>query len=540
MTKDNGFGIRRGRTNNKSFLITEFNIIDRINEYAGCETLGFYLSIKRYINRKDFEKENEVNYTQAWLSNKFNITNYKYYKHLHSIFNVGLIDIEKFIIVDFFINYNNEGKKNPLVRKKILYFSTLENKNINLKGNIENIIADKNPEIPLELINIVSVDHKTNYIIHDYPPIDIYEKNNYKLIPYREWDKEMSKFQRGENRSEKQLQNNKNSDNKNKKIPSSDNQKNPPSDNQKYPSSDNQKVNIIIETSNSIIESSNNTINQSIENENKKEIDRLIDIDNKFKNIGYKTYKELLSELQLKLTLSEYPYTNWLSTVEKSIWEMYYYNETKVKNRMVDQYEVVTKLQDLNWNMVVNAIDKVNEVSQYEEIKYPIAFMKTTLFNEIDEYSARVQAQVNYDLNELNENKTKKYGKNEVEKIVSNKRKEYYDKNKNEKDNSAGIYSKRNINDSMSPNNTELELTEKYKDTRYEGVFSNIKAEITPAAYNSFFSETILDIKETEGTAILKIKGDNLIKQVLENKFINLIEKHFSSIGIEKVLIENA
>ena len=92
----------------------------------------------------------------------------------------------------------------------------------------------------------------------------------------------------------------------------------------------------------------------------------------------------------------------------------------------------------------------------------------------------------------------------------------------------------------MSPNNTELELTEKYKDTRYEGVFSNIKAEITPAAYNSFFSETILDIKETEGTAILKIKGDNLIKQVLENKFINLIEKHFSSIGIEKVLIENA
>lgn len=196
------------------------------------------------------------------------------------------------------------------------------------------------------------------------------------------------------------------------------------------------------------------TINLSIESENKKEsinkkgIDRLTDIDNKFKGIGYKTYNELLHELQLKVTLTKYPYIHWINTVTKAIWEMYYYDEIKIKNRMVDQYEVVSKLQDLNWNMIINAIDKVNEISQYEKIKYPVAFIKITIFNEIDEFSARVQAQANYDLNDNEgqanfgsnyknrfhnfEGSSKNYTEDEIEKIVKNKREEYYDKIKNE------------------------------------------------------------------------------------------------------------
>ena len=235
---------------------------------------------------------------------------------------------------------------------------------------------------------------------------------------------------------------------------------------------------------------------------------------------------------------------------------MYYYDNTKVKNRMVDQYEVVTKLQNLTLDMIINSIDKVNEASQYEKIKYPTAFMKTTIFNETDEYFARVQAQVNYDLNGNNEEEqspnsnyknrfhnfesaSNNYTEDELDEIVNNKREEYYEKKKNENDTPNYIYPKSDVNDLISPKDIEPDLIERFKDTQYEDVFNDIKAEITPAAYDAFFKETISEVKEMEGTAILKIKGDNLIKQILENKYIKLIEKHFSSMGVEKVLIEN-
>ncbi len=543
MSKINEFGLREGRKEEYPYLNTKYDIIDAINEYSSCETLGFYLSIKRYINRKKFKKQNEVNYEQKWLVKKLNLTNYKFYKHLHTLFNAGLIDIEKYAIVEFFINYNIEGKKNHLVEKNILYFSTLENINIWFKGNVEKLIAEQNPEIPVELINVVSIRHKTNYIIHDYPPINIFQENNYKLVAYRDWDEEMNKFQRGENKT------------KNENRPSSNNQKNPPSNNQKNPPSNNQKEkNNIIEVNNTIIESPNNIINQSTDNENenikdnsnKNKIDRLIDIDNKFKNIGYKTYKELLAELQLETTLVELPYKSWLNTVKRALWEMYYYDETKIKNRMVDQYQVVTKLQELNWNMVISAIDKINEVSQHENIKYPVAFMKTILFNEIDEFTGTIQAQLNYDLNGKKEDKysqneyknrfhnfesrVKNYSDDYVEDIANNKRMEYYKKLEDEN-------IMKTDNDMLINPIDSTSLIEKYKGTEFEPMLINIKSEITPISYETYFDSNITELKKIKDKLIIKIKGGNLLKKILENRYLSLIEKHFNSIGIKSIEI---
>lgn len=98
------------------------------------------------------------------------------------MFNIGLCDVEKIVKVKFFINYNLEGKENPLVEKSILYFSTLEDIDISLKNNIENLINEYYPHIPQELIKIVDVINNTNYIFHDYPPIDILEANNYEFV----------------------------------------------------------------------------------------------------------------------------------------------------------------------------------------------------------------------------------------------------------------------------------------------------------------------------------------------------------------------
>ena len=428
-----GFNVREGRSN-KQYINTNFDFIDALNRYADCETLGFYISFKRYINRKDNNKENQITYTQAYLQKQFNIGRTKYYRHLKTLFNIGLCDVEKIVKVKFFINYNLEGKENPLVEKSILYFSTLEDIDISLKNNIENLINEYYPHIPQELIKIVDVTNNTNYIFHDYPPIDILEANNYEFVQYRDWDIVMNRF----------------SNSKNTDTPPSQNKKDPPSQNEKDPLSQNRKVNNIIELNNNISKPSNNIINQSIECSdekgeiNKNNKDRLIDIDKKIKEKGFISYDDLVYDLRLMKDYYDYPISEWIDSFKKALWEMYYYDDTKVRGKRISQFDAISKLQSLNIDMVITTIEKVIERSKEEKIQYPIAFLKTAIFNEIDEFSARIQAQVNYDLSDNKsrdkpklkrknrfhnfENRTDKYSAEELDAIVRRKREEVMEK----------------------------------------------------------------------------------------------------------------
>ena len=219
-----------------------------------------------------------------------------------------------------------------------------------------------------------------------------------------------------------------------------------------YPLSQNRKVNNIIELNNNINKSSNNIINQSIEgsdekdgiNKNKK--DRLIDIDKKIKEKGFISYDDLVYSLRLEKHFFDYPICEWIDPFKKAIWEMYYYDDTKIRGKRISQFDIITKLQNLNIDMVTTTINKVIEKSKEEKIQYPIAFLKTAIFNEIDEFPARIQAQVNYDLSdnksrdkpELNrktrfhnfENRTDKYSAEELEAIVRRKREEVMEKYK--------------------------------------------------------------------------------------------------------------
>lgn len=205
-----GISIREGRSN-KQYINTNFDFIDALNRYADCETLGFYIAFKRYINRNDNTKENQVTYTQAYLQKQFNIGRTKYYRHLKTLFNIGLCNIEKVVRVKFFINYS--ANANPLTERSIVYFSTLEDIDIPLKNNLDNVISEHYPEIPVELIKIVEVNNYTNYVFHDYPPIEILKANNYEFVQYRDWDIAMNRFS-----SRKNLQ-------KDNNTPSSQNRK---------------------------------------------------------------------------------------------------------------------------------------------------------------------------------------------------------------------------------------------------------------------------------------------------------------------------
>ena len=431
MENNNGINIKEGRSN-KQYINTDFDFIDALNNYADCETLGFYISFKRYINRKDNTKENQITYTQSYLQKQFNIGRTKYYRHLKTLFNIGLCDVEKIVRIKFFINYNLEEKENPLVEKSIVYFSTLEDIDISLKGNLEKVINQYYPEIPEELIKIVDVINNTNYIFHDYPPIEILESNKYKFDKYRDWDIFMNRFSSSKNTQK----DNNTPSSQNEKVGLAQNKKDPPSQNENHPPSQNRKVNNIIELNNNRIESSNTIINQSIKDFNKK--DRLIDQDKKIKEKGFISYEDLIYNLRLDKSFYDYPISEWIDPFKKAIWEMYYYEDTKIRRRMVSQFDIVNKLQMLNIDMITTTINKVIERSKEEKIEYPIAFLKTSIFNEIDEFFGRVQAQVNYDLSDNKnldkpnfkrrtrfhnfEQRTDKYSAEELEAIARRKR----------------------------------------------------------------------------------------------------------------------
>ncbi len=440
-----GIGIKEGRSN-KQYINTNFDFIDALNRYADCETLGFYVSFKRYINRKDNTKENQVTYTQAYLQKQFNIGRTKYYRHLKTLFNIGICDVEKLVKVRFYVNYNLEG--NPLVEKSIVYFSTLEDIDIPLKNNLENVINEHYPEIPSELIKIVDVNNYTNYVFHDYPPIEILESNNYEFVQYRDWDIVMNRFSSSKN-SQKD---NTTPPSQNRQEGASQNRKDPPSQNENHPSSQNRKVNNIIKLNNNINKLPNNIINQSIKSfDEKEEIDknkkdRLIDIDQEIKDKGLITYDDLVYNLRLEKQFFKYPVSEWIDPFKKALWEMYYYDYTKIKGKEIPQLDIINKLQNLNIDMIITTIEKVIESSKEQEIQYPIAFLKTAIFNEIDEFSARIQAQVNYDLNENKsrdkpqvkrktrfhnfESRTDGYSAEELEAIARRKREEVFKKYK--------------------------------------------------------------------------------------------------------------
>ena len=435
MTKKvEGLLIREGR-NRKQYINTEFDFIDALNNYADCETLGFYISFKRFINRKDNTKDNQITYTQKYLETKFNIGRTKYYRHLKTLFNAGLCDVEKTVEVKFFLNYNLEDKKNPLVEKTLLYFSTLDDINISLKDNLEELIESNYPEIPKDLIKIVDVVNRTSFVFHDYPPIDIFEDNNYEIVAYRDWDILMNRFSSGKNSKKNVEKETSNPPSQNKKDPSSQNRKEGGSQNEQHPSSQNEKEgdsqnrkdppsqnrnlniikelsntrielpNIITEPPNNIIESSNtrnevpNNINQSISpsidignNENMEiEIEGHTDISNNQMDSYNKTIRDC------ELGSIDESYRNAVSHAIKLLFlDIENKNRIRIGENVIPSEMVRNDLNRLNYLVIEHAVNKFKEASGETEIRNKVAYLKTCIYNSIHEVGIDVDSELRY------------------------------------------------------------------------------------------------------------------------------------------------
>ncbi|MCQ4925055.1 hypothetical protein NE686_18280 [Tissierella carlieri] len=252
---------------------------------------------------------------------------------------------------------------------------------------------DKRYQYRVDLSKISSDLFKIGYILQDY------KVNIMELLKLPNLQNENTNFQNGNTSSQNEktlnyanLQNASSSfqnENSNLQIENSDLQ------NEKAISKTTSNTTIDITSNNQSNEEENNGNNIYREKINK---DRLIDVDTQIKNKGFKTFNDLSYDLSLHKEFYDYPYSEWIDTLKKALWEMYYYDDTKIKGKLVTRFDVITKLQNLTLDIVNSTIDKVIESSKSQEIQYPVAFIKTTLFNEIDEFYARTQAQVNYDI----------------------------------------------------------------------------------------------------------------------------------------------
>ena len=207
-----------------------------------------------------------------------------------------------------------------------------------------------------------------------------------------------------------------------------------------------------------LITKSINTNNQLIEagdEENKSENNRLIGLDKQIKEKGFISYEDLIYDLRLDKQFYDYPYNDWIEAIKKAIYEMYYFDDTRIRGRNVSRFDTISKLQGLNYDIIISTIDKIIESSKKQEIRYPAAFIKTILFNEIEEFSAKNQAMVNYneyfsegtDIDKINrltrfhnfEHRSDNYSEEELEDIVRRKRESFRSKEKLEFKNSGRV-----------------------------------------------------------------------------------------------------
>jgi len=507
MKDEKGFVIKEGRKNKKHYLYTEYDLIDNILEGLDSEHLGFYIALKRYIDRKNNTKDDQITYTQKYLQNKLNISSRKYYRYLHNLYNVGLIDIEKTATITFFVNFNIEGKENPKVSQTITFFSTLEGINLSLKG-IENHIEN----YPTELINVIDVKINTSYLIHELPPMNVFEENKFKLKPYRNWQEDMAKFKRGKSK-------------KNKIDPSFQNEKVASSHSEKVPSFQSEKVNNINKLNNNINELSNNTINQSSNNSN-----RLIDdVDKDIEKSNFKSYHQLIEYCYLN-DENNYPYpkNSWIDTVKTAIRHMYSDEYTKVNGRTINRYDVIEKLQKLNWSIVDSAIEKAIAESYNKKIHYPVPFMKSILFNEIDQFEVNIQNDINYSLNGagaiIDENHENIH-ENIAEDIKNRKQEQELVK----KDSNISIDS-----DTFLTEENIKPIIERVEEEYIEPL-NEVKKEITQVSYNAFI-DSILDIYKDSKILNIVTRND-FLKGILENRYKNLLYEKFKEIGIKEINI---
>lgn len=383
MTKiENGADCRQGKIG-KLFLCTYFDVLDALNEYGSITLQGFHNTLRRYINRKEATKENEVIYNQKWIREKMRITDKIYYKNLKMAYNCGMLDIEKSIEITFYVTI--DGEKSELQTKSFLFFSTITGLDIEIKDPKSQL------GFPKKSITITRFKSKTSYILNDTPGDEIFKNNNFKLVEFRNYDEDLERFRRGTDKKVRKVRKKDDVDNvdecgqnvdnfvdnqekevKKQEKPSLPMEKGGPLPMEKGGPLPMEKVNnnIILDSFNNIILDSNNS-NHSFKEQSENELNEL---------------NEIKSRCQLKCFGKDEFF------IEALVEDLYYTKSITCNKTLLKQPVIRKRLLNLNYDILrTSQIKYKNRQKEHiekgiEPVKDVMSYYKTVVINTLMGY----------------------------------------------------------------------------------------------------------------------------------------------------------
>lgn len=216
-----------------------------------------------------------------------------------------------------------------------------------------------------------------------------------------------------------------------------------------------------------------------------------------------KGFYELINSLELNKLKDKY--SDYKEAVESALMDLYFCDDTIINKRCVPRTLIREKLKKINLLTIEYAIENFINASKEVQIKYPKAYLKVCIYNSVDEKDIEFKSRVNYDLNCLNEN----------------------------------ISSSKESNDVNIKKNFEeiIPLHERYKGSEFECVIDSIRKIIgNKPAYKTFF-DSIISLKRA-GDTVYIIVQDIFYKNILENRYKDIILEAFNKINIKNIVIQ--
>ena len=210
------------------------------------------------------------------------------------------------------------------------------------------------------------------------------------------------------------------------------------------------------------------------------------------------------------------PYNKWVDSVKTVITQMYYDEFSSINGKKIPQNQIREKLSMLTPDIITEAIDRVLTKSREQKINHPYPYLRSVLYNEIEQHEVNTELKINYDLEggALYYDQTHQPDTSDSRQATDPP--DYNAGNIAEKQPLAGIL-------------------ERYKDTEFGVPLKAIQNELSQVSFQAWF-DTIQSICRENDTVIIKTHNKQA-KDMLSSRYIKIIDEEFQKLGVEKVII---
>ena len=263
-------------------------------------------------------------------------------------------------------------------------------------------------------------------------------------------------------------------------------------------------------------DSSDTNINQSTESFTADKTDKPEDPDRLIDDDSEKINKIINDNCLSAAKQWGEPYNKWVDSVKTVITQMYYDEFSSINGKKIPQNQIREKLSMLTPDIITEAIDRVLTKSREQKINHPYPYLRSVLYNEIEQHEVNTELKINYDLEggALYYDQTHQPDTSDSRQATDPP--DYNAGNIAEKQPLAGIL-------------------ERYKDTEFGVPLKAIQNELSQVSFQAWF-DTIQSICRENDTVVIKTHNKQA-KDMLSSRYIKIIDEEFQKLGVEKVII---